>query len=108
MHNNLNNSDYIKILEYYKIPIPKSNRLLKIQAENILAKKLCRCIKKVNTNNDEPRAIGICSKTIINRKGLTSGTFKCKGKESIILKKRSNFSLNNKNKSNSKTRKYRN
>ncbi len=73
----LKNNDYIKILEYYKKPIPKSNRLLKIQAEKILSEKLCRCIKKVDKNN-EARAIGICTRTIFNRRGYTRGKFKCK------------------------------
>jgi len=82
----LSNSDYKKILEYYKEQIPKSSRLLKINAEKIISTKLCRCIKKVDKQN-ESRAIGICTKTILNRKGLSRGNFKCKGKGSIKLKK---------------------
>ena len=82
----LNNSDYKQILEYYKKPIPKSKRLLKISAEKIMSEKLCRCIKKVDKVN-EARAIGICTKTIFNRKGYTRGKFKCKGKSSIKFKK---------------------
>ena len=82
----LNNSDYKQILEYYKKPIPKSKRLLKISAEKIMSEKLCRCIKKVDKVN-ESRAIGICTKTIFNRKGYTRGKFKCKGKSSIKFKK---------------------
>jgi hypothetical protein len=54
----LNNNDYRQILEYYKKPIPRSVRLLRLNAEHILAQKLCRCIKKVNkTNTNETRAI---------------------------------------------------
>jgi len=82
----LSNTDYKKILEYYKEDIPKSSRLLKMKAEKIIATKLCRCIKKVDKQN-EARAIGICTKTILNRKGFTRGNFKCKGKGSITLKK---------------------
>jgi hypothetical protein len=82
----LSNSDYKKILEYYKEEIPKSARLLKMKAETIISTKLCRCIKKVDQKN-EARAIGICTKTILNRRGLTRGNFKCKGKGSIKLKK---------------------
>ena len=80
----LTNTDYKKILEFYNKPLPKSNRLLKLEAENILSSKLCRCIKKVDKEN-EARAIGICTKTIINNKGYTRSKFKCKGKSTIKL-----------------------
>jgi hypothetical protein len=80
--NELNNNDYKKILEFYNEQIPKSNRLIKIAAEKILAGKLCRCIKKVDKEN-ERRAIGICTKTIFNRKGYTRSKFKCKGKATV-------------------------
>jgi len=82
----LSNNDYKQILEYYNKAIPKSNRLLKINAERIISNKLCRCIKKVDKKN-EARAIGICTKTIINKKGFTRGKFKCTNKSSIQLKK---------------------
>lgn len=84
----LTNNDYKRILEFYNKPIPKSKRLLKIQAEQLLVNKLCRCIKKVDKGN-EARAIGICTKTIINNKGFTRGKFTCKKKETISLKKKS-------------------
>lgn len=83
----LTNNDYKRILEFYKKNIPKSKRLLKIQAEKLLATKLCRCIKKVDKEN-EARAIGICTKTIINNKGFTRGKFTCKKRQSINLKKK--------------------
>ena len=82
----LNNNDYIKILEYYEKPIPKSSRLIKNAAEKIISEKLCRCIKKVDKVN-EARAIGICTKTIFNRKGYTRGKFKCKGKSTVKFNK---------------------
>ena len=82
----LNNKDYKQILDYYKKPIPKSKLLLKITAEKILAQKLCRCIKKIEPKN-ESRSIGICTKTILNRKGFTRGKFNCKGKKNITIKK---------------------
>jgi hypothetical protein len=75
----ITNNDYKKILQYYKKPLPHSRRLLKLNAEKILSQKLCRCIKKVGVNN-EARSIGICTKTIFNRKGYTRGKFKCKKK----------------------------
>jgi hypothetical protein len=82
----LNNADYTKILEYYQKPIPKSKRLIKITAEKIMSEKLCRCIKKVDKEN-ETRAIGICTKTIFNKKGYTRGKFKCKGKSTVKFNK---------------------
>ena len=75
----LTNNDYKRILEFYNKTIPKSKRLLRIQAKKILSTKLCRCIKKIDKEN-ETRAIGICTKTIINNKGLTRGKFTCKKK----------------------------
>jgi len=84
--NELNNNDYKTILEYYKKPIPKSRRLLKMEAEKILASKLCNCIKKVDPIN-ESKSIGICTKSVINRKGYSRGKFTCKSKPSIQIKK---------------------
>ena len=90
----LTNNDYKRILEFYNKSIPKSKRLLKQQAEKILASKLCRCIKKVDKEN-ESRAIGICTKTIINNKGFTRGKFTCKKKETISLKKKKSITRKN-------------
>jgi len=84
--NKITNNDYKKILHFYKISIPKSTKMSKIEAEKILASKLCRCIKKVGLEN-ESKSSGICTKTILNRKGLTRGKFKCKGKQSISFSK---------------------
>ncbi len=91
----LTNNDYRKILSFYNKSIPKSKRLLKQQAEKVLATKLCKCIKKVDKNL-EARAIGICTKTIINNKGFKRGKFTCKKKQSIILKKKNNTRKNKK------------
>ena len=88
-------NDYKHILEFYKKPMPKSKRLLKQQAEKLLAEKLCRCIKKIDKQN-ESRAIGICTKTIINNKGFTRGKFTCKKKQTIILKKKNSTRKSNK------------
>jgi hypothetical protein len=60
---------------------------LEEEAENILSEKLCKCIKKVEDKvkmKNESRAIGICTKTIFNRKGLTRGKFKCTGKKRFV------------------------
>jgi len=82
----LTNGDYIKILKYYKIDIPDSKQQIKEEATKILGGKLCRCIKKLDPVN-EARSIGICTKTIFNRKGLTRGKFNCKGKRQLTFRK---------------------
>jgi hypothetical protein len=89
----LTNNDYKNILEYYKKSIPKSKRLLKIEAEKILSTKLCRCIKKLDPTN-EAKSIGICTKTIFNNKGLQRGKFTCRKKQTIQIKKKNNTRKN--------------
>ena len=84
--NKITDNDYKKILEFYKIPIPKSKRLLRQQAENILSEKLCRCIKKLEPEY-EAKSLAICTKTIFNRKNLKRGKFNCKGKSSVKIQK---------------------
>ena len=91
---NLTKTDYIKILDYYNVSFKKTtyNHVKKL-AENIIAKKLCSCIKKVpNANNPESRAIGICIYSVIQRKHLKINGFTCKKK--MMLKS----SKNNKDK----------
>ena len=84
----LTNNDYKKILSYYDIPFPKKNHLLKNKAESVLANKLCRCIKKVSPSN-EAKGIGICTRSIFQKKGLTRGSFKCiKSKKNVQVYKR--------------------
>ena len=85
---NLSLVDYKNILDYYKMTIPATNKKIKTVAEQILADKLCRCIKKLDPM-DEGKAVGICTKTIINNKGFIRGTFKCKTKSLVKLYKKS-------------------
>lgn len=82
----LTKEDYIKILTFYKKEIPSSFSEIKRESEQILANKLCKCIKKLDPIN-ESRSIGICSKSIFNRKGLSRGTFKCRGKRFVEITK---------------------
>jgi hypothetical protein len=86
MPGELTNKDYISILKYYNLNIPKSKRLLKTQAEKIMAEKLCKCIKKLDPEN-EAKSIGICTKTIFNNKGYTRGQFQCKKKLTVKFRK---------------------
>jgi hypothetical protein len=95
----LTNNDYVSILKYYKINIPRSKRLLKKQAEKIMAEKLCKCIKKIDPTN-EAKSIGICTKTIFNRKGYTRGTFQCKKKQSVKFRKTIHFTNKNQTRKN--------
>lgn len=82
----LTEKDYISILKYYGIKtngMKKQN--IKEKAESILANKLCKCIKKVNPNNmDEPRAIAICTDSVLRKKGLKANRFVCKKKPRFI------------------------
>jgi len=85
MTSKITKKDYIKILKFYNISIPKKGNILRKKAENILSNKLCKCIKKFK-GKSEARAIGICTKSIINNKGFTRGRFRCKKKQNITLK----------------------
>ena len=90
----LSKDDYIKILNYYKINYSKYNtQSIKRKAEEILANKLCRCIKKVKNNNKkiESTAISICKSSVLNRKNLSIGRFSCK-KRPLFLKDKNNKS----------------
>lgn len=82
----LNHTDYINILTFYKINLPRTKLKTKQMAEDILASKLCRCIKRIDVVN-EAKSIGICTKSIFNKKGLTRGKFKCKGKMFVNMTK---------------------
>jgi len=82
---NLTKTDYIKILNYYNVVPKKTNTsYVKKLAEQIIAKKLCSCIKKVpNTNNPESRAIGICIYSVLQKKHLKINGFTCKKKQCL-------------------------
>ena len=84
----LTQADYKKILKYYKLTIPKNHKKTLKKAENIIAKKLCSCIKKVEPKfKKEAPAIGICTKSVIGRKGYKRGKFSCKTKKTVKLYK---------------------
>ena len=80
----LTKKDYIKILNFYKIKIPESSKLIKEKASDILAIKLCRCLRKTNVS------VGICSKSVFNKKGLQRNKFTCKKKPKVSFTKLSN------------------
>ena len=78
--------DYRKILKFYKLSIPKKVSNLRKKGDKIIAKKFCSCIKKVRAKfKKEGIAIAICTKSVITRKGIKRGKFKCKKRRSIKL-----------------------
>lgn len=96
----LTKKDYTKILNYYDLPIPKKYSQIKTKAENVLANKLCRCIKKVGSIRDEKKGIGICTRSIFKKKGLIRRDFKCKKsiKKVSVQKAKKNKTKKNKKK----------
>lgn len=112
---NLSKIDYINILNHYKVPYRSTNiKHIKKKVEKLIAEKLCRCIKKVETNKTNKRdkrdktkikrAIGICNFSIIKRKNLKINSFTCNKKtnKNKITKKRITYKnkINKKVKSN--------
>jgi hypothetical protein len=98
MADQLNNEDYMTILNYYGIPLDKSlsNTDIKNKAEHILADKLCKCIKNVQKKSKtlkESRAIAICRDAVLHKKGIETAGFTCKKKKTFISKKGSTHKL---------------
>ena len=92
----LTKEDYIKILNFYKINhINKSFSNIKRKAENILADKLCRCIKRVKTSSDidESRAIRICKISVLNKKNISAGRFSCKKRGRFLKNSKTKLTL---------------
>lgn len=83
--------DYKNILTFYDVPIPSRLGDQKKLAEKIISDKLCKCIKKVSKSGkiSEKRAIGICTDSVINKKGFILEKFKCKKKKKgVTMRKR--------------------
>lgn len=77
-------NDYKKILTFYKLSIPKSRKKLKKKALNTLTKKYCSCLKKVKKKfKMNGREIGICTNSVIKKKGFKRGKFSCKKKRNV-------------------------
>lgn len=86
----LSNKDYKKIVEFYNLNTLKNNNSYKNTAEQILADKLCRCIKKTNTDkNDESKAIAVCRNSIFKNRNIDFYNFKCKNNKKLLSKKSS-------------------
>jgi len=86
--------DYITILKYYNIDYSLMNaKTIKQEAEDILAKKLCRCIKKVDKTNSldgESKAIAVCKNSVFTHKNLKLTKFKCKRTPKLFPNKSGN------------------
>lgn len=85
----LTNKDYLDIIKFYKIDVSNmKNSEIKKKAENLLANKLCRCIKKVDPFiKNEQNAIGLCRKSVLLNKNIINYGFRCKGKAKFVPKK---------------------
>tara|TARA_Y100000814_G_scaffold272191_1_gene229479 strand:- start:495 stop:827 length:333 start_codon:yes stop_codon:yes gene_type:complete len=101
-------SDYKDILYYYNVDFDKfSSKKIRMEAEDILSGKLCRCIKKVNVEKkDETRSIAICKDSVFKKKGLRISSFKCKKKQTLLPFKKTKKKLKKYNKS-LKIRRYK-
>ena len=108
-YTDLTTTDYVNILKGYDIEIPRDKKELKRKAENVIAIKLCGCIKKVSNGEKrrEPQAIGVCTKSIINIKGYVRSDFKCKrnGRKVTLKKKKKQIKQNNRKGNSSKSTK---
>ena len=77
----LSKRDYKKITKFYK-----SKKHTRKNALKTISRKFCSCVEKVKVKK-KGEAIGICTKSVINRKGFKRGKFSCKRKPSIQLYK---------------------
>lgn len=99
----LKHADYVKILEHYSVEIPKTkegkidHRKTKKQVRQLLANKLCRCIKKVEKGSKrkitEPGSMFICNKSIFTNRNLKHYRFTCKKNKTLKNKKGTNYFL---------------
>lgn len=75
----LTQEDYKTVLKFYEEDIPQSRNNLVKKAEEVIAQKLCSCIKKINRNyTQQPKSIGICKNSVLKKKNLKVFSFKCK------------------------------
>ena len=79
----LTRKDHQAVLSYYGIDHSKMGlKRMRKEAEDVLAGKLCRCIKKVDPE-DEKKSIAVCRKSILARKGIDMYGFSCKKKPQL-------------------------
>jgi len=86
----MKNEDYINILNFYKLSLPGTMKNIKRKASRVISNKFCRCIKALETKYKSGKAIGICTRSVINRKGFKRGKWTCdksknKTKKNILV-----------------------
>ena len=64
----LSHADYLNIMKFYKIDVSNISKKIKIMAEDILANKLCKCIKVAPLMKNEQNAIAVCRKSVCGEK----------------------------------------
>jgi hypothetical protein len=97
----LTDKDYKIILKYYNINTENLSKIeIQEKAESILAEKMCRCIKKLDSYNSrkknklsESNIISICKKSVLSNKNIKNYSFTCKKKQKFIPKKGTNIVL---------------
>ena len=78
----LTHADYRVVLNYYGVYNKKMTaKQTKTAALDILANKLCRCIKKVG---DDKQAIAVCKNSVLGKKSLKNGRFTCKKRPKLL------------------------
>lgn len=128
---NLTHKDYVSILQHYGKNIPrkhtkknkrtKKGRMIDDRkrtrklAEDLLAKKMCKCIKSVQKSferrtrknrqtlakrsktekiqRNEGAAIGICRKSIFTQRGLDFNKFVCKKRAKLLSDFKTKYAL---------------
>jgi len=91
----LSHTDYLNIMKFYKLNIVNMGKSeIKILAEDILANKLCKCIKKITPLlKKEQNAIAVCKKSVLHNKNVKSFGFRCKKRARFIPMKGTNKNL---------------
>jgi hypothetical protein len=87
---NIKKSEYIEILKYYNVNLDDKKykiKDLRSKVEEIVAKKICNCIKKVK-DTYKNKVIGICENSVVNKKNLKINGFRCKKGAKLTGKKK--------------------
>tara|TARA_Y100001970_G_scaffold32900_1_gene40797 strand:+ start:1376 stop:1714 length:339 start_codon:yes stop_codon:yes gene_type:complete len=92
----LSNKDFRTILKHYKLKIPRNKKKTRKRAVNVLASKLCRCIKKVSKKKNKRTrkkykkraSTAICTSSIFKKRGLVHSRFSCKKTPKLYINKK--------------------
>lgn len=67
--------------------VKQSVKTLKRKALSLIKKKMCRCEKKLKRKYGRSGSMAICTKSILQRKGLKMRNFTCKKGKRVKLSK---------------------